>query len=104
MILLASDPSPWPAVVDHALVALLTVAVPSLVTVWWGNKKRAESSREREQLSAQIKEVHDDVKTGNSLSMGQLADDAESRRVGKIPVADRTVAEAAHLVTIPEKH
>lgn len=43
-----------------------------------------------------ISQVKQEVKTGNSQSLAQLADATESRRVDKIPIKKRTAVEAAH--------
>lgn len=44
-----------------------------------------------------IKQVKEEVKTGNSQSIAQLADADESRRIDKIPEDDRTKLEKSHV-------
>ena len=64
---------------------------------------REETRRAREEISqlrGAIKDVHDEVKTGNALTMGALADNAESRRIALIPDAERTHAEHEHIDTV----
>jgi hypothetical protein len=48
-----------------------------------------------------IREVASDVKTMNALSMGQLADAAETRRIMRVPAEQRTTGELEHLVAVP---
>jgi hypothetical protein len=71
---------------------------------------REETQRYRGELSlvrADIAKVHaaveitnSAVETGNSLSLGGLADNAESRRIAEIPEVDRTDAERKHIDTV----
>lgn len=44
-----------------------------------------------------IKEVKDEVKTGNSQTIAQLTDAAETRRIGHIPIEDQTPLEKSHV-------
>lgn len=48
-------------------------------------------------------QVHTEVKTMNGLRMGELADAAETRRVDAIPPGERTDAEAAHVLAVPDR-
>ena len=52
------------------------------------------------QLRADVAAVHVEVKTGNALTMGQLADYDESRRIKLIPPAERTEAENEHVDSV----
>lgn len=45
--------------------------------------------------------THKEVKTMNGLSMAQMADAAETRRVDAIKPTDRTVAEQQHIDAEP---
>lgn len=45
--------------------------------------------------------THKEVKTMNGLSIAQMADAGETRRVDAIEVADRTVAEQQHVDAEP---
>lgn len=66
-------------------------------------QSRMESVRatgEISKLRLAIAAVHDEVKTGNSQTIAQLADNDESRRINEIPHADRTKTEREHLDTL----
>jgi sRNA-binding protein len=61
-------------------------------------------------LTAQISELHrtqiealNEVKTGNTLTIGGMADNAESRRIMEVPKAARTSHEADHLDTATDR-
>lgn len=41
--------------------------------------------------------IHNEVKTMNELTIGQLGEATESRRIAKIPKADRTARETRHI-------
>ena len=43
-------------------------------------------------------QVKDEVKTMNELTLGQLGEASETRRIDKIPVEDRTAQEIRHTV------
>lgn len=47
-----------------------------------------------------IDKVNTEVKTANSLSLAQLGDATESRRISDIPVKDRTDLEKAHVADV----
>ena len=74
---------------------------------------RAETERAREEtrlsreetqaLMAQIEELHGEVKTSNRLTMGALADNAETRRILLIPKGDRTDTEFEHLASAGDR-
>lgn len=49
-----------------------------------------------------IEKVHGEVRTLNGLTMGRLADNAETRRIDTIPVADRTDEEKLHVAVVPD--
>lgn len=51
-------------------------------------------------VRGQVEAVHEEIKTGNALTLGALADNAESRRIAIIPNKDRTEAEHAHIDTV----
>jgi len=57
------------------------------------------SRAETRELMMQIEELHGEVKTGNALTMGQLADNTETRRILELSKEDRSVLEAEHLAT-----
>lgn len=76
-------------------------------------KSRAETAKLREdnlrqngemqKLLNHIEELHKDVRTSNSLSIGALADNAETRRILQIPKEERTYMEKLHLATAHER-
>lgn len=45
--------------------------------------------------------VHREVKTINSLTLAQMAEAQESRRITDIPEAERSITEQHHLTQIP---
>lgn len=51
----------------------------------------------------ETKDVLHEVKTSNALTMGQLADNSESRRIDAIPKGDRTTQEQEHLRSASER-
>ncbi len=62
------------------------------------------------QLTGQITELHRtqiealrEVKTGNTLTIGGMADNAESRRIMNVPHEDRTPTERDHLDTASDR-
>lgn len=54
-------------------------------------------------LQAQAVELHNEVQTKNSLTLGGLADNAETRRILTIPEEKRTKHEQDHLDTASER-
>lgn len=110
----ASPVAPWwGPMVEHIIQALIVSCVPVAATIIRGvishrehvqNLEVARKAVEgRDEIKAAIEVVHNDVKTANALSMGQLADAAETRRVDDIPAANRTAAEQGHLDAVPPK-
>lgn len=62
------------------------------------------------ELKAQMTELHktqmnalNEVKTHNTLSIGGMADNAESRRILNVPKDERTEHEREHLRTAPDR-
>ncbi len=74
-------------------VASLVSASAALVSVL-GNSRRLR------RLGRKVDSVHQDVKTGNALSMGQLADAQESRRISEIPLDQQTDLEKSHVAEV----
>ena len=67
-------------------------------------RSREETRLSREETRAlmkQIAAIHQEVKTSNALTIGALADQAESRRILSLPVMDRSEAETEHLKHVP---
>jgi len=54
-------------------------------------------------LVREVAELHLAIKTGNILTIGGLADNAESRRIMALPKEDRTESETEHLDTAGER-
>jgi len=57
----------------------------------------------RDTIIAAVEQVHQEVKTGNALKLGEQSDANESRRIGQIAPSDRTDAERSHIEQIPER-
>lgn len=47
--------------------------------------------------------IHQEVKTMNELTIGQLGEANETRRIEQIPPGDRTAREDRHMHTVPEQ-
>lgn len=62
-----------------------------------------QSRRETRELMEQIAELHGEVKTANSLTIGALADNTETRRILEIPKEDRTPMENEHVATAADR-
>jgi hypothetical protein len=115
----ASPVAPWWAAphivsaIEHVATGLLVfmgLMVQPMFTVYQGRKtrsrvdeKRAESSAEHGQTINRIEGVMAEVRTGNALKLGQLADAGETRRIEKKRPGDRTDEERAHLDAVPPK-
>jgi biopolymer transport protein ExbB/TolQ len=87
------------------------VAVTGLNREIQASRAETEASREETRLSraetrrlmSQIEELHGEVRTHNQLTIGQLADNTETRRIQEIPKEDRTAFEDAHLAGADER-
>lgn len=53
------------------------------------------------EVKTEVKDVHIEVKTANSLSIAELADAVETRRIDKIPKAEQTAGEKTHVIEVP---
>jgi cell division protein FtsL len=84
-----------------ALAALFIPAVMLLVQGWIVYQNRRISSKVAEN-KALVADVAEQVKTMNSLTVGQMADATESRRIADIPKEDRTKEEDKHIALVPE--
>ncbi len=69
-----------------------------------------ELKKQLNMLTQQITELHrtqmealKEIKTGNTLTLAELADNIESRRIMALPKKDRTDMETAHLDTASER-
>jgi hypothetical protein len=86
------------------IVALVALFIPLLMVLaqsWIVYRNRA-IGKDVAETKIKVVEVADQVKTLNDLTVGQLADATESRRIKDIPKDDRTKAEASHLLAVPE--
>lgn len=53
-------------------------------------------------VDTKIDDVHTEIKTANGLSLAELADDTETRRIVKKPKIQRTKEEKTHLREVPK--
>jgi len=89
--MLGVDASVWMPSAALVLVALITA---------WGQRGTRRGFRD---VTAAVGDVHDEVKTGNHKTSGQLAALSEGRRVqADVPEAQRTEDEQGY-VTLVEK-
>lgn len=79
-----------------ALGALIT-AIALLASTLLNARKIKVVDTKVDVVDTKIDEVHTEIKTANSLSIAQLADADETRRIDKIPVKEQTVGEKTHL-------
>lgn len=67
-------------------------------------QEEARKSREETRtLMAQIAELHNEVKTSNALTIGNLADNAETRRILLVPEGERSSVEKEHIDSANER-
>lgn len=78
----------WPAVVI-AFIGGIPFIITGIIQVI--------SARRQKVIATEVQEVHAEIKTGNDLTMGQLAADAESRRIQEVPITQRSDAERKHV-------
>jgi len=78
-------------------IAALTAQVTEL------HRSQVKALRNQSGLKEQTADLHNEVKTQNSLSLGGLADNAETRRILAIPPEARTRHEQAHLDTATDR-
>lgn len=67
------------------------------------NEETMKSRAETKQLMAQIELLHGEVKTFNALTMGNLADNQETRRILEVPKEQRTDTEFEHLASASDR-
>lgn len=81
----------------------IITAIATLVTALTALASVLLNSRRIKTLDTKVEEVHSEVKTANSLSIAQLADADETRRIDHIPKKSRTRGEKEHIkiVAIP---
>lgn len=67
-------------------------------------REEARKSREEtKKLMEQIESVKDEVKTSNALTIANLADNTETRRILELLPEDRSTAEKQHIDTAGER-
>lgn len=110
----ASPAAPWWATpLEHIIEALIVSLVPVSATIVRGFISHREhlqnlaevqkATESRDTIIAAVEQVHQEVKTGNALKLGEMADAGETRRIGQIAPGDRTAAEQSHIEQVPEK-
>lgn len=60
------------------------------------------NQRKLSEVKKGVAEVHTEVKTANALKLGEKADMDEYRRINLIPVGERTIDEAEHVVSVDQ--
>ena len=55
----------------------------------------------QKQTQEHVKEVVNQVRTMNGMTVGQMLEENESRRIHEIPESDRTKEEAQHILDVP---
>jgi hypothetical protein len=103
IVLLVNSPAETRTLVVVAVCSIVTsvTVLLSLVLLLRGQRRAVDTTVA---VSKAVANVQTAVDTGNSQTLGQLGDAAETRRVGEIPVADRTAQEAQHIAAMPPDH
>lgn len=83
------------------LAAIIT-AIATLVTALALLASTLLNAHRIKTVDTKIDEVHTEVKTANSLTIAQLADNTETRRIDKIPASRQTKEEKTHLAEVPK--
>jgi hypothetical protein len=99
------------AVLIGAVSAAMTVligAIVSLIAALSAAKQVKETAAVLPQIVASVAAVHDGVTgvkaelvTLNGLTVGQMTDLGETRRIDNIPVDERTKMETRHIAIVP---
>lgn len=89
------------AAIITAISGLIT-AIAILVSVLLNNRKIKVVDSKVDVVDTKIDEVHTEIKTANGLSLAQLGDNDETRRISKIPKGKQTKGEKTHLAEVPE--
>lgn len=55
-----------------------------------------------DEVHTEVKDIHTEVKTANGLTLAQLGDNTETRRIDKIPKDKQTKGEKIHLEEVPK--
>lgn len=81
--------------------AVIITAIATLVTALTALISVLVNSRQIKKVDTKVDEVHTEIKTANGLTVAQLADAQETRRIDKIPVAKQTGGEKEHIEEVP---
>lgn len=83
-------------------IASLVTAVALLASTLLNARKIKVVDTKVDEVHTEVKDIHTEVKTANSLSIAELADAVETRRIDKIPISDQTKGEKTHLAEVPK--
>jgi len=84
------------ALVIAASGVCFTAHVAGIVAIA-GFRRQGNTLRTAVRIEAGVSKVHQEVKTFNELTIGQLGEADETRRIGDIPLEDRTPREDRHM-------
>lgn len=82
--------------------ANIITAVATLITAFTALASVLLNARRIKTVDEKVEEVHTEVKTANSLTIAQLADRVETRRIDKIPLKKQTAEEKTHVAEVPD--
>lgn len=89
------------AVLITAVSALIT-AIGFLASTLLNFRKIKVVDTKVDEVHTEVKDIHTEVKTANSLSIAELADAVETRRIDKIAPSKQTDEEKTHLKEVPK--
>lgn len=84
-------------------VATLITALALLASTLLNARKIRVVDTKVDVVDTKIDEVHTEIKTANGLTLAQLGDNDETRRISKIPKGKQTTEEKVHLTEVPNK-
>lgn len=82
-------------------IATLITAIALLASTLLNARKIKVVDSKVDVVDTKIDEVHSEVKTANSLTIAELADAVETRRIDKIPISKQTDGEKIHIAEVP---
>lgn len=82
-------------------VATLITAIALLASTLLNARKIKVVDSKVDVVDTKIDEVHTEIKTANGLTLAQLGDNTETRRIDKIPVSKQTDEEKTHVAEVP---
>lgn len=83
-------------------LAVLITAISGLITAIGFIISTLVNNRNIKVVATKVDEVHTEVKTANGLSLAQLGDNDETRRIDKIPKGKQTAGEKIHIKEVPK--